>query len=90
MNGTCGWERTGEGVTDYRYLEMCDRLIKQARAANKAVREAGAADTYLEETLKGIDLENRASAKLTPQGYDEFRHVLAGHIVALLGALGEK
>ena len=36
INASVGWERTGEGVDDYRYLAMCERLIKKARAADKA------------------------------------------------------
>jgi hypothetical protein len=69
---------------------MCDRLIKKARAENKAAKEADAAEAYMKETLKAIDIENRQTAKLTPPQYDEFRHALAGHIAALTAALGEK
>jgi hypothetical protein len=90
LNGTCGWERTGEGVTDYRYLAMCERLIKKARTEGKAAKEADAAEAYMKETLKAIDIEKRQTAKLTPAGYDEFRHALAGHITALMAALGDK
>jgi hypothetical protein len=90
LNGTTGWERTGEGVTDYRYLEMCGRLIKKARDAGKAKAEADAAEAYMKGTLKDIDIEKKETAKLTPQQYDEFRHALTGHIAALSKAMDEK
>lgn len=90
LNGTTGWERTGEGVTDYRYLAMCDRLIKKARSENKAAAEADAAEAFMKANLKDIDIDNNKTAKLTPAQYDEFRHTLAGHVTALVKALGEK
>ena len=91
LNGTCGWERTAEGVTDYRYLAMCDRLIRKARGAGRGpVPQADAAEAYMKQTLKVIDIDKRDTAKLTAPQYDEFRHTLAGHIAALSAALGEK
>ena len=31
LSDTVGWERTAQGVNDYRYLLTCERLIRQAR-----------------------------------------------------------
>ncbi len=86
--GTVGWERTGQGVSDYRYLSTCERLIKEARAQNKALAQADAAEAAMKETLKGVDLEKRESAALDPAGYDQFRREIAKHIAALSTALG--
>jgi hypothetical protein len=89
INATVGWERTGEGTNDYRYLAMCDRLIKKAKARNLAAKEAAAAEAFLAETLKGIDVEKSHTADLTPEKWDEFKSTLAGHIAALVKAVGE-
>ena len=89
INSTVGWERTAEGVTDYRYLAQCERLIKKARAAGKASTEADAADAFMKETQKGIDVDKRESSNLTPEQFDAFRHTLGLHIAALSKATGE-
>jgi hypothetical protein len=89
LSDTVGWERTSQGVDDYRYLATCERLVKKARAAGKAAKEADAAEAFLKETLKAVDIEDRESAKLAPAQYDEFRRALARHIAALAAALGE-
>lgn len=89
INDTPGWERTSDGAYDYRYLVTCQRLIKQARAAGKAAKEADAAEAYMAQTLKPILLDDRKTARLTPAEYDGFRRTLAGHILALKKALGE-
>ena len=89
INATVGWERTGQGANDYRYLEMVDRLIAKARAAGKAAAEADVAAAYLKQTLEPIDLTKRESADLEPEQYDAFRATLARHIIALRTALGE-
>ena len=89
ISDTVGWERTAEGVNDYRYLLTCENLIKKARAEKKAQAEADAAEAYMKETLKPIDLENSATAQMTPPQYDTFRQTLARHIEALRKALGQ-
>jgi len=87
VNATVGWERTGQGTNDYRYLEMLDRLIAKARAAGRAKADADAAEAYIKETLAPIDLTHRASANLKPQQYDDFKTQLARHIITLNKAL---
>ena len=89
LNDTVGWERTAQGVNDYRYLLTCERLIKKARDAGKATQEADAAAAFMAATLKPIAVEDHDSARLSPSQYDEFRHGLAGHIAALSKAVGE-
>ena len=83
LNDTIGWERTADGVDDYRYLRTCARLVRQARTAKKGIREAAAADAYLKETLAPIELSHKQTARLTPEGYREFKRKLATHIMAL-------
>ena len=90
INGTVGWERTGEGVNDYRYLAMCSRLIQKARKAGVAAAEADAAEAYMTETMKTVNTDNRVSAALDPDQYDAFRHALGQHIAALNKALEVK
>lgn len=90
VNGTVGWERTAEGVNDYRYLVMLEGLIKKAQNINTPIPAAAEAQKFLAETLKDITIENRASAKLTPEQYDQFRHQMGQYIVTLKKALGEK
>ena len=89
INATVGWERTGQGANDYRYLEMLDRLVKAARAAGKAKAEADAAEAYLNQTLAPVDLEKRETANLKPEEFDVFKRTLAQHVIALKKALGE-
>jgi hypothetical protein len=89
LNDTVGWERTAQGVNDYRYLLTCERLIKKARDAGKAAPEADAAEALLKATLKAITIEDHDSARLSPREYDEFRHTLAEHIAALARAIGQ-
>lgn len=89
VSASVGWQRTSQGVDDYRYLAMCETLAKKARAAGKAAQEADAAEAFLKETLAGVMLDDRESARLAPEGYDDFRRTLAKHITALAAALGE-
>jgi len=89
LNDTVGWERTAQGVNDYRYLLTCERLIRRAREAGKAAKEAEAAEAFLRATLKPIAVEDHDSARLSPAQYDEFRHALAEHIAALRRAMGQ-
>jgi hypothetical protein len=86
LNDTVGWERTSDGVNDYRYLATLTRLIREARQQGKARSEADAAEAYLKQSLQGIDLLDRKTADLTPKGFAAFRHGLAGHIAALTAA----
>jgi len=89
LNDTVGWERTAEGVNDYRYLLTCERLIRKARAAGKAAPEADAAAAFMAATLKPIAIEDKDSARLSPRQYDEFRRALAEQITALSKAMGQ-
>jgi lysophospholipase L1-like esterase len=89
INDTVGWERTAQGVNDYRYLLTCERLVREARRGGKAVPEAGAAAAFLAETLRPIAIERKESARLSAAGYDDFRRRLAAHIAAL-GKICEK
>jgi hypothetical protein len=83
INDTVGWERTAQGVNDYRYLLTCRRLIDSARRSGKAISQADAAEAFLRATLAPIAVDDKSSARLPPSGYDEFRRVLAGHIMAM-------
>ena len=89
LNDAVGWERTAAGVNDYRYLLTCERLVKKARAAQKAGAQADAAAAYMAETLKPVKIADKESALLPPEGYQAFRRALAGHIQALSAALGQ-
>jgi hypothetical protein len=89
INDSVGWERTAQGVNDYRYLLTCERLIAKAKKAGKTGPEVDAAETYMKETLKPVTLDDKDSAKLTGQQYDEFRHRLAELIIGLKKAIGE-
>jgi hypothetical protein len=82
------WERVSDGINDYRYLATLDHLIKKAQTAGKAQAEAAAAAAFIKDNLKGIDIDDRATAKLTGAEFDQFRKTVAGHIVALAKALG--
>ena len=89
LNDAVGWERTAEGVDDYRYLLTCERLIRTARSKKRAGPQAKAAAAFMADTLKPITLNDKNTAQLTPAGYDRFRQKLAGHILALRRELGE-
>jgi hypothetical protein len=80
LNDTVGWERTAQGVNDYRYLITCLRLVQKARRLGKG---AAAAQAFLEQTLRPIAIDDKETARLSPRQYDEFRGALAGHIAAL-------
>jgi len=88
VNASVGWERTGEGADDFRYLEMLDRLIQAARAGGKAAAEAASAEAHIRKTLAPIDLARRQTADLKGEEFDAFKSALAGHIAALRRALG--
>jgi hypothetical protein len=83
LSDTVGWERTAQGVNDYRYLLTCSRLVEKARRLGRGAAAADAAAAFLAETLRPIAIDDKDSARLSPRGYDEFRRVLAGHIMAL-------
>ena len=90
VNAAVGWERTAQGVNDFRYLEMLDGLIRKAGANNfRGTAEAIAAKTWLDKTLAPIQLEHKESANLTPAEYRAFKHECAMHIIALRKVLGE-
>jgi len=84
VNDTVGWERTAQGVDDFRYLATLERLIREAKAAHQREGEASAAEAFLNETFKNIKLDDKKSADLTPQQFDEFRRAIARHIAALM------
>jgi len=88
LNDAVGWERTAEGVDDYRYLLTCERLIKKARAERRALGRADAAAATMARTLARVSVSDKETARLTPAGYDRFRRELAGHIIALRRGLG--
>jgi hypothetical protein len=83
LSDTVGWERTAQGVNDYRYLGTCWRLVEKARRLGKGAAAADAAHAFLEETLRPIAIDDKETARLAPRQYDEFRSALAGHIAAL-------
>jgi hypothetical protein len=89
LSDTVGWERTAQGVDDYRYLLTCQRLIRQARRLGKGAGHPGtgsaadAAQAYLDETMRPIVIDDKETARLRPRQYDEFRSRLAAHIAAL-------
>jgi hypothetical protein len=83
LSDTVGWERTAQGVNDYRYLRTCSRLIQQARRLGKGAAAADAAQAFLEETLRPIAIDDKETARLAPRQYDQFRTALAGHVAAL-------
>jgi hypothetical protein len=86
------WERVSDGINDYRYLATLDHLIKKAQTAGtpgKGQAEAAAAEAFMKQDLKGIDIDDRSTAKMTGAEFDQFRKTTAGHIAALAKALGE-
>jgi hypothetical protein len=83
ISDTVGWERTAQGVNDYRYLLTCERLVRQARASGKVGKEVDAAEAFLKAVLSTVMVEDKESAKLSPRAYDEFRRALARHIALL-------
>ena len=86
LSDTVGWERTAQGVNDYRYLLTCQRLIEKARRVPGGAAAAAAAQAFLAQTLRPIVIEDKNSARLLGRQYDEFRNALAGHITALTRA----
>ncbi|HTL27617.1 MAG TPA: glycoside hydrolase domain-containing protein, partial [Tepidisphaeraceae bacterium] len=80
---TVGWERTAEGVNDYRYLKTLRTRIEAARKAGAHKAEADAAEAFLSETLKGITLHDERTADLKGDEWVAFRNELAKHIIAL-------
>jgi hypothetical protein len=83
LNDTVGWERTAQGVNDYRYLLTCSRLIQKARRSGKAAAAADTAEAFLTATLRPIVIDDKDTAQLSARQYDEFRSALTGHIAAL-------
>ena len=82
LSDTVGWERTAQGVNDFRYLLTCTRLIEKARRMGKGAA-ADAAQAFLAETLRPIAIDDKSTARLGPREYDVFRRELANHITAL-------
>jgi hypothetical protein len=80
---TVGWERTAEGVNDYRYLKTLRARIDSAKKAGAHKAEADAAEAFLTETLKPITVHEGNSAALKGEEWVAFRAELAKHISAL-------
>jgi hypothetical protein len=85
VNATVGWERTGEGANDFRYLEMLDALSKEGKKSEKAVvvSEACRACRFVEAQVDSVKMDSAASANLTGAEYDKFRRDAAELIVSL-------
>ena len=83
LSDTVGWERTTQGVNDYRYLLTCERLIRDARQSGQPTAPADVAEVFLKETLRPIQIDRKESARLSASQYDEFRRHLARHIADL-------
>ena len=64
---------------------MLDKRIKAARDLGKsrAGPAADAAEAYMKETRRKIDLFKRETARLSPEQYDQFKATVAQHIAAL-------
>ncbi len=80
---TVGWERTAEGVNDYRYLKTLQARIDTARKDGKHAAEADAAAKFMQETMKSVNLDQEHSAALKAEQYAQFRAEAAKHIAAL-------
>ena len=65
------------------YLLTCERLIREVRQSGRSTVEVAAAEAFLKETLRPIQIEHKESARLSAAEYDEFRRHLAHHITAL-------
>ncbi len=91
VNATVGWERTGVGANDFRYLEMVDALSQEARKSEKAivVSEGCRACRFIEAQTDSVKIEPTSSAKLTGAEYDKFRRDAAELIVSLRKMLGK-
>ena len=91
FTASVGWERTGEGANDFRYLEMVDALSKEGKKSEKAVvvSEACRACRFVEAQFDSVKSEPTTSAKLTGAEYDKFRRDAAEMIVSLRKMLGK-
>ncbi|MFC1582225.1 glycoside hydrolase domain-containing protein [Planctomycetota bacterium] len=77
---TVGWERTAEGVMDYRYLKTLQARI-EAAGKNPAKQAAvKAAEEFLRATLKDVTLGKTSSGDLSPEGWTAFRAGLIRHL----------
>ncbi|MCW8129318.1 MAG: hypothetical protein KIS92_02950 [Planctomycetota bacterium] len=83
---TVGWERTAQGVNDYRYLKTLQGRISAAKQSGAKPAETKAAEAFMAATLSALTLDKEDSAELTPAGWVEFRAELAKHIQALAPA----
>lgn len=82
---TVGWERTAQGVNDFRYLRTLQARIAGARKAGANAAAVQAAEAFLAETLKDIKIHPIDSAALPVEAWAGFRADLAKHIQALAG-----
>lgn len=86
LNDAVGWERTAEGVDDLRYLLTLERLIEKANKAaggDRLVAAVAAAQATINETTKDIKVEKKETARLSGDGYEQFKQKLAKHIMEL-------
>jgi hypothetical protein len=80
---TVGWERTAQGVNDYRYLKTLKARIEAAKKSGAKAAEAKAAEDFLSGSLARVKLGEESSAALKPEEWTAFRMELAKHIAAL-------
>ncbi len=85
FNATVGWERTGQGANDFRYLEMLDALSNEAKATNKAavVSEGCRGCRLVDAVIDSVKIGDTSSAKIAGEEYDRFRRDAAELIVSL-------
>ncbi|MDD5697969.1 MAG: hypothetical protein PHH77_05075 [Victivallaceae bacterium] len=79
------WEAWREGVEDYLYLDILDRLTKQAEAAGVAAKTVRAAQVLIAEEVKKVT-ENSAGRELA----DHARRELLEKILELRGKISKK
>ncbi|MBI3829340.1 MAG: hypothetical protein HY291_07475 [Planctomycetes bacterium] len=79
---TVGWERTAQGVNDYRYLKTLQARIEAAKKSGAKAAEAKAAEDFLAGSLAAVKLGEESSAALKPGEWTAFRAELAKHIAA--------
>lgn len=84
------YERVSDGIDDYRYLTTLAGLIKKSAGDNASGAAAQAAQKFMDDSLKGIELEHSSSAAMTAAQCDAFKAACAEHITKLKTALVEK
>ena len=92
FNATVGWERTGQGANDFRYLEMLDALSAEARATNKAavISEGCRGCKLVEKVTDAAKVGDTGSVRVPGEDYDAFKREAAELIVSLRKMLEKK